>query len=133
MMMQGQMGMYNPMMMNQMYGPMSNQMGIQTQMYNAQLQMQQNAYQQMAIQNSMMYGYNNAGGMYGMNNMYQSPMYGMGMQQAYYNPMSMYGYGNYYSPMMYPQSTYNPMGYLTGFGGAGFNAGINFNAGLNWY
>ena len=119
-------GMYNPMMGGGMYGGgMGGGMGVQTQMYNAQLQMQQNAAQQVAIQNSMMNGYNNGSSMYGMGNMGQSPYYGMGGGNMYGGGMGMgtgYGYGNY-----------NPYGsgMYGGGNGLGFSAGIN--AGVGFY
>ena len=70
--------------------------GVPNQMYNSQMQMQQAAYQQQAVQNSMMYGYNNASSMYGMTNMGSSPYYGMGNTGMYGNN---YGYGQYPSPL----------------------------------
>ena len=109
-------GMYPGMGMNGM-------MNVQQQMFNSQLQMQQAAYQQIALQNSMMYGYNNAAGMYGngMGGMGASPYYGMGMGGGAY-PGMYGGYGGGY-PGMYG-------GYGGGYPGIGlggyFNAGIGF-------
>ena len=128
----GMMGGYNPMMSGgynpMMMGGMGGYGGMQSQMYNAQLQMSQNALQMAAAQNSMMNGYNNGANIYGMNGMYQSPMYGMNSYG--YNPMSMYGggYGGYNPMSMYGgYGGYNPMAMY----GSPYGAGINFNAGLN--
>jgi|GEM_PF-2728046 len=82
----GMMGMYG----NAMGSMQGNMMGVQQQMYNAQLQMQQMAAQNMVLQNSM-YGGMGGMGMSGMG-MYGYPYYGM---SGSYNPYGMYGnYGN---------------------------------------
>ena len=114
-------GMYNPMMGmygNAMGSMQGNMMGVQQQMYNAQLQMQQMAAQNMVLQNSMYSG----GGLGMMGSMGMSPYYGMGsmgMGMGYgYNPYSMYSSG------------YNP--YSSGFG-LNISAGLNLGTGYNPY
>jgi len=80
----GMMGMYG----NAMGAMQGNMMGVQQQMYNAQLQMQHMAAQNMALQNGMYGGGMGMGmGMTGMG-MYGYPYYGM---SGMYNPYSMYG------------------------------------------
>ncbi|MBS1957950.1 MAG: hypothetical protein JST80_00620 [Bdellovibrionales bacterium] len=111
-----------------MMNPYANQYGVQQQMMDAQMRMQQMANQNMVLQQSQMMGgmYGQMGGMYGMTG---SPYFNMGAYGGVNPYMNGSVMGNFtMNPWAYVNSgMMNP--YMYGGGGAGISGGIS--AGLN--